>query len=101
MDPTTLHEKLIQAARRDTPSDHVPYAFSQRVMSRLAPAPAPVDQLGYWAQSLWRAVAPCAAVAMLLVAWTLLGSEAVGGTEEFAQHFENTVLAAGADIISD
>jgi hypothetical protein len=29
----SLHRKLIQAAKRDQPSDSVPYAFEQRIMA--------------------------------------------------------------------
>jgi hypothetical protein len=92
MDPTILHAKLINAARLDAPSDQVPYAFEKGVMARLESAR--VDYLGYWAQSLWRAVAPCAAIAMFLGAWSLLASERLGNPEEFAQHFESTIFAA-------
>lgn len=87
-----LHARLIKAARLEVPSDQVSYAFEKRVMSRLGERR--VDLWGYWAQSLWRAVVPCVAIALLFGAWTAL--DATGfppATEEFAQHFENTVLA--------
>jgi len=102
MDMDILHTRLIKAARLDAPSENVPYAFEKRVMSRLGERR--LDMWGYWAQALWRAVAPCAAIALLLGAWTVIDpSELASGPEEFAQHFENTVLAdaVAADPIPD
>ena len=98
MDQTELERKLIKAARGDTPSDAVPFLFARRVMARIAVTPeAVVDPVTVWARALWRAAAPCAAIAMLLGAWTLLEPES-SGQDEFAQHFENTILAdLGAD----
>jgi hypothetical protein len=92
MTQSDLQAKLIRAARLEKPSDAVPYAFEKRVMARLGERGT--DALGYWAQSLWRAVAPCAAIAMVLGVWTYVASpELASSPEEFAQHFESTVLA--------
>jgi hypothetical protein len=93
MDPSVLQSKLIEAARLDTPGTEVPYAFEKRVMANLSRAKP--DRVNFWAQALWRAVAPCAAVALMLAAWTFLGSGETSAPEEFAQHFESTVLAGG------
>ena len=35
MNINLLQEKLIRAARHHPPSEHVPYAFEQRIMARL------------------------------------------------------------------
>jgi hypothetical protein len=98
MDQTELERKLIKAARGDTPSDAIPFLFARRVMARISVAPAVVaDPLTAWAAALWRAAAPCAAIALLLGAWTAFEPES-SAPDEFAQHFENTVLAdLGAD----
>lgn len=104
MNLNLLHQKLITAARRHAPSDHVPYAFEQRIMARLAATPLP-DGLALWAQALWRAAVPCLAIVLLAgigafflpvdkttatVASTASGAPAT----ELSQEFENTLLAA-------
>src|SRR4051794_23572659 len=96
-----LRQKLIVAARVSTPEPRVPYGFSRRVMTRLR-AYRPLDAWGFWAQALWRAAAPCVAVALLLGAWSLvtaLNSPPGSGNGAFdvAQEFENTLLA-GTDF---
>jgi hypothetical protein len=92
MDPNLLQTKLLRAARTDIPSDAVPYCFEKRVMARIQALPAP-DKWSALSQALWRAAAPCAAVAIMLCAWTVFVPETTSPTDEFAQHFENTVLA--------
>lgn len=69
MDLDKLHKKLVEAARQQPPSDHVPYAFEKRIMARLKSLPAP-DPLGEWVAGLWRAAAPCVAVLLMLSVWT-------------------------------
>jgi hypothetical protein len=63
-----LQRKLLEAARRQPPSDQVPYAFEQRVMAHLRAVPV-VDPLSLWAAGLWRAafgaVGLCAIVVSL------------------------------------
>src|SRR5512133_1707078 len=92
MDPNLLQTKLLRAARTDIPSDAVPYCFEKRVLARIQGLPA-ADQWSAVAQALWRAAAPCAAVAIMLCAWTVLVPDTTSSADEFAQHFENTVLA--------
>lgn len=97
MEPGVLYSKLIRAARKDAPSEAVPYAFTGRVLAAIRAHPA-ADPWAAWSAALWRAVAPCAVVALLLAAWTAWTPEAATlGGEEFAQHFENTVLAGAVD----
>lgn len=63
-------EKLLSTARKDQPSDRVPYAFEKRIMAQIADLPAVEDVWAAWSRLLWRAVAPCTAVAALtVVAW--------------------------------
>ena len=98
MNLNLLHQKLIAAARRHAPSDHVPYAFEQRIMARLAAAPLP-DGLALWAHALWRAAVPCLAIVLLVgVGSFFLAPTAatitVNTTTELSQDFENTLLAA-------
>lgn len=64
-------EKLLSTARKDQPSDRVPYAFEKRIMAQIADLPSAAEDLwATWSRLLWRAVAPCAAVAVLTaMAW--------------------------------
>tara|TARA_A100001037_G_scaffold304826_1_gene342932 strand:- start:1780 stop:2085 length:306 start_codon:yes stop_codon:yes gene_type:complete len=63
-------DQLLNTARREEPSDKVPYAFEKRIMAHIADLPAPVDAWASWARLLWRAVVPCsAAAALAVVAW--------------------------------
>lgn len=100
-----LQQKLLAAARAHPPGDHVPYAFEKRIMSCLATVPAP-DFSALWARALWRAAAPCVAVAILLGVWSLGGdgsSTAAGlaNREDFSQHFERTMLAVADEQTED
>ena len=98
MNLNELNQKLLAAARRNVPSDHVPYAFEKRIMAHLAARPVP-DTLALWGQALCRAAFSCAAV-MLLVgvsAFYLTTDNAsvspAAGTE-LSQDFQDTLLAA-------
>ena len=92
MNPDGLREKLIQAARLETPSDAVPYAFEKRVMARLTGRPA-ADLWAPWASALWRAAAPCLLITALCVTWTLLGLSS-NGSLPLSHELENAVYAA-------
>lgn len=71
MDLDELQKKLLRAGRKHQPNDQVPYAFEKRVMHAIRSL-RPVDHWSFWGQALWRAVAPCAAVMLLLGIWTTL-----------------------------
>jgi len=88
-----LERKLIAAARSQAPSDTVPYAFEKGVMARLGSAPA-FDVLADWSSALWRAAAPCVAVAIVLGAWSAFRPEATPASNDFAQQLDNTLLVA-------
>ncbi len=57
MNPEDLRKSLIAAVRGQPPSDRVPVAFEQRVMTRIRSAGVP-DPIEFWAAGLWRAVLP-------------------------------------------
>ena len=52
MNLSELQNKLLDAARRTPPADHVPYAFERRIMARLTAAPRPNEWLA-WTRALW------------------------------------------------
>jgi hypothetical protein len=92
MNVPELERKLIAAARSRAPGDHVPLAFEKRILARLKSLP--VTDLGaLWAGALWRAAAPCAAIMVLLAAWSAFLAPTAPATD-LSQDFENTVFAA-------
>lgn len=94
MDINKLQQKLMAAARSEAPDDRVPFAFEKRILARIAGQPIP-DTLALWAQALWRAVAPCMAVSIVLCTWTLLSHDARQATgNNLRQDLENTLLAS-------
>lgn len=99
MELESLRQKLLAAARAQPPADRVPYAFEKRILARLAQAAVP-DLPALWARALWRAAAPCVALTVLLGVWSFVGVPNNSGPsgltdgDDFAQHFEQTLLAA-------
>ena len=93
MNLAELERKLIAAARANPPSDRVPYAFEKRILARLAARPG-VDDWALWARALWRAAAPCAAIMLLLGAWSLFASRGSTSPNDLSQELEKTLLAA-------
>lgn len=89
MNLAELETKLLAAARNNPPSDHVPYAFEQRVMARLRERPA-ADPAAYWAQALWRGALSCVAVVVLLGAFSWFSP----ATSDLDDHLDETLLAA-------
>ena len=92
MNLAELHKKLIAAARMNAPGDGVPYAFEKRVMALLASRTA-TDNPALWARGLWRAAAPCVAIALLAGVWVLFNPMSGTNIEDLSQNFENTLLA--------
>jgi len=90
MNLAELQKKLLAAARFHHPDEHVPYAFEQRVMARLANCPA-FDPLAIWNRILWQAVTPCVAVMLLLGVWTFLSGPADNSGEALAADLENSL----------
>ena len=93
MNLAELERKLIAAARANPPSERVPYAFEKRIMARLAARPVP-DNWALWARALWRAVAPCVAIMLLLGAWSFVASQGSPPANDLSQELERTLLAA-------
>jgi hypothetical protein len=88
-----LQRKLIAAARANPPPAAVPYAFERRIMARLKDLGV-ADHWAFWGQALWRAAAPCVALALVLAAWSFLSGPGNSTGLDVSQDFENTVLAA-------
>ena len=93
MNLADLERKLMAAARANPPSDRVPYAFEKRIMARLAARPV-VDDWALWARALWRAAAPCAAITLLLGAWSFFAPPSNAPANDLSQQLEQTLLAA-------
>jgi hypothetical protein len=93
MNLAELEKKLVAAARANPPSEGVPYAFEKRIMARLATRPV-MDDWALWARALWRAAAPCAAIMLLLGAWSFFAPHSSTAANDLSQELEKTLLAA-------
>ena len=93
MNLAELERKLIAAARAHPPGDQVPYAFEKRILALLAVRPVP-DGGELWARALWRAAAACAAIMLLLGAWSFFAPRGSSSTGDLSQDLEQTLLAA-------
>ena len=94
MKPGKLERKLIAVAKATPPSDAVPYAFEQRIMARIRQMPVP-DAWADWARALWRAAAPCVAVAVVFSVWTAVTPhDSTAAASNLSDDLEQTVLAA-------
>jgi hypothetical protein len=93
MDIAELKRRLISAGRAHPPSDAVPYAFERRVMARLSGVPA-TDAVTAWVHALWRAAAPCVAIALLLGIWAALVPSSGSSASGLSEDLEQTVFAA-------
>jgi len=93
MNLVPFERKLIAAARAHPPGDQVPYAFEKRILARLATPPCrDVGEL--WARALWRAAIACAAVTLLLGAWSFFAPQGSASAGDLSQELEQTLLAA-------
>ena len=88
-----LQRTLIAAAKAHPPPAAVPYAFERRIMARLQNLGV-ADNWAFWASALWRAAAPCVALALVLATWSFLSGPVNSSGLDVSQDFENTVLAA-------
>jgi hypothetical protein len=93
-----LRAKLIAAARKDPPSEEVPYAFEKRILARLAAAPAP-DFWALWGRPLWQAALACVAITLLCGLWASMNRP--DETANFSQQFEAAVFAPMNEHIED
>ena len=89
MNLAELEHKLIAVARAHPPSEHVPYAFEQRILARLRERPA-LDPTAFWARAMWRGALSCVAVVLLLGAFSWISPNA----SDLNDHLEDAVLAA-------
>ena len=91
MDTAKLNQKLMAAARHETPSDRVPYAFEKRIMARIGDL-RPVDVWALWGRALWRAAAPCVALTIIMGVWTYQANDPHNAPVQTAD-LEHAVLA--------
>lgn len=94
MNPELLLQKLLAAARANAPSTHVPFAFEKRIMAHL-PARGLPDLWTAWGVLLWRAVAPCCVV-MLIVTLSSLAFAMTRPPHDLGDQLD-AVLLAGLD----
>ena len=97
MNLNELHAKLIAVAKKNPPSDHVPYAFEKRIMSRLASV-SPPNFWALWGGPLWRAAVSCLAITLLCGLWSLAASRQADSPESLSQAFEAAVVSPGQHV---
>ncbi|MFA6545570.1 MAG: hypothetical protein WCS99_14220 [Limisphaerales bacterium] len=88
-----LQRELITTARAIPPNEQVPYAFEKRIMARLTP-PQMSDVWALWGRWLWRAVAPCMSVMVVLGIWTFVAMQPEPESQNLELAIENTLLAS-------
>lgn len=94
MNLAKLQEKLLAAARLDRPSERVPYAFEQRIMTRIRHlAQESADFWTAWARMLWRAAAPCLGLTVVLVGMAMYTGALRGTPLSLGEGLETTVYA--------
>jgi hypothetical protein len=93
MNVVELERRLLAAAKANPPSDAAPHAFEQRIMAQLRARPRP-DHWAWWSGALWRAVAPCLGVTLLLGAWAFVAGSFGGRGDSLDAELETTVYAA-------
>ena len=100
MNVRDLETKLIDAARKEPPNDHVPYAFEKRVMAQIA-STRPLNDWALWGPSLWRAALSCVAITFLCGVWSLAVMHNRETAQSFSQDFETTVFASLNQHVED
>jgi anti-sigma-K factor RskA len=100
MNEKELHAKLIGAARKNPPSDQVPYAFEKRIMNRLEARPAP-DVWELWGGPLWRGAISCVAITVVCGVWSFAGKGNAQSAENFSQDFEAAIFAPPSQHVED
>src|SRR5262245_4746878 len=87
-----LRTKLVAAARLDIPSDGVPYAFEKRIMARLQ-AIKPLDSVTFWSRALWYGAGACAAITLVVSAWSLAPASLQSNAADLSQDLDTAVFA--------
>jgi hypothetical protein len=95
-----LQKKLIAAAKRAAPPDHVPYAFEKRIMARIGRT-APLSCWALWGRPLWGAAASCVAITALCGLWFLTASVHSNNSDNFSQDFERVIFSSVNQRVED
>lgn len=96
MDYEKLRRQLLEAARRNSPSDRVPFAFERRVMAHLPSIVRPdVAGLVFWTRGFWRAaLSGMAAAAIMMGSLGLVSDRGMDDGESVsAEALEEALLA--------
>jgi hypothetical protein len=100
MNVDELHAKLIAAARKHPPSEHVPLAFEKRVLSQLAARSAP-NVWALWCRPLWQGAIFCAVLTLACGLWMNGSASKPESADDFSQAFEAAVYAPVSEHIED
>jgi len=83
-------EEFLKLARELPQNERTPYAFEKRIMAHIGRGP--VDTVSEWTHLLWRAMAPCVGIMLLVVVVSLASMSSEPSSEEGAD-LESTVFA--------
>jgi hypothetical protein len=98
MNYSELQKRLLAAARRHPPGDHVPLAFEKRIMARLSstpPASSAAAEWLAWSRSLWLGAAACTAIALATSVWVPAAAE---DGFSFSEGVEQDLMAFTDDL---
>lgn len=86
-------EEFISLARSLPVDERTPYAFEKRIMACLGKNPV-TDALSVWTHVLWRAMAPCLGIMLLVAAVSLAAMSTDNGidTDTETADLETTVF---------
>ena len=90
-----LEKKLVSAARKNVPSDHVPFSFEKRVMARLNEG-SQNEESTSWVRALWWSAGACAAIALAVGVWSFVPANQ-DDVASFSRDLEETILASAED----
>src|SRR5688572_27854507 len=88
-----MNERLnefLKLARELPQNERTPYAFEKRIMAHIGHGPV-ADTVSEWAHLLWRAMAPCVGIMLLVLVVSLASMSSESSAEESAD-LESTVF---------
>ncbi len=100
MNVNELQARLITAARKHPPGEQFPYAFEQRILSRLRDRPAP-NVWSLWCRPLWQAALSCVAITVLCGVWAYGSHLKKDMADNFSQDLEAAVFAPMSQQLED
>jgi hypothetical protein len=90
-------EEFVKLAREIPRDERTPFAFEKRIMAHITMGTAP-DALSLWSRALWRAVAPCLGIMLVVAAISFTHTNETSADAEL--DLDSAVLAP-PDVVFD